>query len=58
MKKDNKNYNNQNEHLKENSYLSRLNFEAGIKITGPEPLAEMDYIDEIRCKDRAFRILV
>ena len=48
MKKDNKNYNNQNEHLKENSYLSRLNFEAGIKLIGPEPLAEMDYINEIR----------
>lgn len=54
MKKDNKNYNNQNESLKENSYLSRLNFEAGIKLIGPEPLAEMDYINEIRCKDRAF----
>lgn len=38
----------------ENSYLSRLIFETGITPAGPEPLAGMDYHDEIRCKDRAF----
>jgi tRNA/tmRNA/rRNA uracil-C5-methylase (TrmA/RlmC/RlmD family) len=39
---------------KENSYISRLVFESGIKLSGPEPLASMDYLDELRCKDRAF----
>jgi len=39
---------------KENSYIARLSFETGIRFLGPEPLAEMKYDDEIRCKDRAF----
>ncbi len=36
------------------SYTSRLIFESGIALSGPEPLARMDYNDEVRCKDRAF----
>jgi tRNA/tmRNA/rRNA uracil-C5-methylase (TrmA/RlmC/RlmD family) len=35
-------------------YLTRLERETGIRLTGPEPLAAMNYHDEIRAKDRAF----
>ena len=38
----------------ESSYTRRLIFETGQTLKGPEPLAEMDYVDELRCKDRAF----
>lgn len=38
----------------ESSYTRRLIFETGQTLKGPEPLAEMDYLDELRCKDRAF----
>ena len=54
MKNNKKNYSSPVEFSKENGYLSRLNYETGIKLTGPEPLARMDYTDELRCKDRAF----
>jgi tRNA/tmRNA/rRNA uracil-C5-methylase (TrmA/RlmC/RlmD family) len=35
-------------------YLNRLERETKIQFTGPEPLASMNYDDEIRAKDRAF----
>ncbi len=35
-------------------YIHRLVHETGRQLSGPEPLASMDYRDEIRCKDRAF----
>ncbi len=39
---------------KENSYITRLIFETDREFTGPEPLADMEYKDELLCKDRAF----
>ncbi len=54
MRNNKKNHFNPIESIKENRYISRLNFETGIRLTGPEPLAEMDYTAELRCKDRAF----
>ncbi|HPQ53869.1 MAG TPA: methyltransferase [Spirochaetota bacterium] len=38
----------------ESSYTRRLIFETGHPMKGPEPLAAMDYREELRCKDRAF----
>lgn len=35
-------------------YISRLERETGLKMSGTEPLAAMNYHDEIRAKDRAF----
>lgn len=36
------------------SYVQRLERETKIKFNGPEPLAKMNYADELRAKDRAF----
>lgn len=54
MKDNRKKHNLPDKPVKENSYISRLTFETGIRLTGPEPLAEIDYCEELRFKDRAF----
>lgn len=51
-KKDN--YSAHDSTTKDNSYITRLIFETGKKLSGPEPLADIPYCDELRLKDRAF----